>query len=316
MSGNPVSRVWLVVMVALMGSVAGCDGMFTLSFQFVIPDRVSDTETRTVAIPAGAGLVVNNDNGSTRVSVDPNATEATIEITRIALAENRGEAENLLDRIEVTIEPPDAGNPNLRVTARKPASATGNSGEFSFDVMDDQIVVTGILSARTVAIVQLRITLPAGHAVQVTSENGAIRGVGLDTASSLTTQNGRIRVSDSRTALTLDTDNGGLDVEDHIGSVDATTRNGGVEIELLDLAGGDHVTAVTSNGAIRLRVPSGLDAELRAMTDNGIVLFRAQDFDSLANVAADVRDVRATLNAGGPMIDLSTRNGAIDIDGR
>ncbi|MFQ5500845.1 MAG: DUF4097 domain-containing protein [Phycisphaerae bacterium] len=316
MSRNPASHGWMVLVVALLGSLTGCDGMFTLSFQFVIPDRVSDTETQTLAIPPGAALVVNNDNGSTRVSVDPNATEATIEITRIALAENRGEAENLLNRIEVTVEPPDAGIPNLRVTARKPISATGNSSEFNFDVMDDQIVVTGILSARTVALVQLRITLPAGHAVQVTSENGAIRTLGLDTASSLTTKNGRIRVTDSMAALTLDTDNGSLDIEDHTGSLNATTRNGSVEIDLLDLAAGDHVTAETSNGRIRLRVPSGIDAELRAMTDNGIVLFRAQDFDSLANVTADVRDVTTTLNAGGPIIDLSTRNGTISIDGR
>jgi hypothetical protein len=213
MNPSSLSRRFAATLFALTPLLCSCDGTFTLTIQFITPERATSDETQTAAMPAGAALVVDNDNGSTRVTVDPNADEATIEIRRIALAETQAEADALLAEIIVTIELPDGANPDLRITARKPASATGDASEFDFDVQGDEFIATGIIKAGKVANVRLEITIPGGHAVQVTQKNGAIRTTDLDTNSSLTTDNGSIRATGTTADLTAASDNGRIDIE-------------------------------------------------------------------------------------------------------
>ncbi len=334
MNASSLFRRFAVLLFALTPLLLSCDGTFTFTFQFITPDRATSNETQKAAMPAGAALVVDNDNGSTRVTVDPNAVEATIGIRKTALAETQAEADALLAEIVVTVELPDGNNPNLRITASKPASATGNASEFDFDVQGDEFIVTGIIKAGKVATVRLEITIPGGHAVQVTQKNGAIRTADLDTNSSLATDNGLIKATGTTADLTatsdngsvrlegtvgavnITSDNGSVHIEDHRGSVDATLDNGRLDLEILALAVGEHVTARADNGRIEIELLRDIDAELRAVTSNGLVDFRLQDFVSVSNATATSRDVTATLNGGGPQIDLRTDNGKIDIEGR
>lgn len=332
-NATPFRRV-TVVLLALTPLLCSCDGTFTFSFQFITPERASESETQTAAMPAGAALVVDNDNGSTRVIVDPNAVEATIEIRRTALAETQADADALLAEIVVTVEPPDGTNPNLRITAPKPASATGDASEFDFDVDGDEFTVTGIIKAGKVATVRLEITIPGGHAAEVTQKNGTIRTTDLDTNSSMTTDNGSIKATGTTADLTatsdngsirlegtvgavnVTSDNGSVRIENHRGSVDAMLNNGRLDIELLALGAGEHVTARSDNGRIDIGLLREIDAELFAKTVNGMVEFQVQDFNSVSNVSATSREVTATLNNGGPQIDLRSDNGRIDIEGR
>ncbi len=334
MNASSLCRRLAVLLFAVTPLLCSCDGTFTFTFQFITPERATSSETQNAAMPAGAALIVDNDNGSTRVTVDPNAVEARIEIRRTALAETQAEADALLAEIVVTVELPDAGNPNLRITARKPDAATGNASEFDFDVQGDEFIVTGIIKAGKVATVRLEITIPGGHAVQITQKNGAIRTTGLDTDSSLTTDNGSIKATGTTADLTatsdngsvrlegtvgavsVTSDNGGVHIEDHRGSVDAILDNGRLELEILALAAGEHVTARTDNGRIEIELLRDINAELRAVTSNGLVEFRLQDFDAVSNATATSRDVTATLNNGGPQIDVRTDNGRIEIEGR
>jgi hypothetical protein len=327
-----------------------CNG-FSLSLSFVIPRQVVDTKTQSAAMPAGAGLIIENGSGSTRVTVDPAATQATIQITRVALAETLDDANDLLDDIVVTVDEPDGADNNLRILAPKPAGVTDSTGEFQFEFEDDELIVTGILSARRVALVRLKITIPPVHAVQVSQGNGPVRGDGLDADSALSANNGDVRVFNARATMTLRTENGRIEdrshtgnvdamanngpielvgmrgsallrtvngrvqIDDHRGSIDVATQNGGLEIELDALAVGESVLGRSSNGRIDLNLPRDIAAQLRAAVGNGAVSFDASDFDAV-NGSITSKLVTVALNGGGPSIDVETGNGLVDVDGR
>ena len=72
----------------------------------------------------------------------------------------------------------------------------------------------------------------------------------------------------------------------------------------------------TDNGRIEAHLPPDIDAELTATTQNGLVNFDIRDFDLVQNASATLRRVTATLNDGGPPIELEVDNGRIDIDAR
>jgi hypothetical protein len=309
---------WVVTvcLCGVLGATWACEGDFNLSISFVTPQRADDTQTQTVALMDDSRVVVDNHNGSTRVTVDPAATAATVEITKVALAEDQDAADELLTKIEVAVTPPSDGDHALRISAPRPDAAADSEGDFHFEVTDDELNVTGVLHSRRVALVKLLITLPPGHAVEVTQKNGAIRAAGLDVASSLSTDNGSVRALNATGDITVRTDNGSVRVEDHRASLDARTHNGSLEINLDSLGASQEIVGRTSNGCIELDVPMDIDAELRAETDHGMIEFDPDDFDAHSDLSYHHHHLAVTLNDGGPSIKLNTDNGWIDIDGR
>lgn len=308
-------RATVALCLALPLAFSGACESFTINLTFITPKTASSNETQNSDLPAGARVVVNNDNGSTRVEVDPNATRATIEIERIAYGGTQDEVDALLADIVVTITEPTGADNTLRIDAPKPAAATGVESDFEFSLVDDELNVTGILRARFVATVRLRITLPQGHGVDVTQVNGAIRAENLDTAGTLDTERGSIRVLDATGDVTARTENGSVVVRDHRASLDVETDRGSVSLEVQSLAAGQQIVVRTDRGAIECRLPHDIDAELQADADRGIVDFDLTDFDSVSNAIATFDSVEATLNGGGPTITLDTNHGVIDIDG-
>ncbi|MFQ5423057.1 MAG: DUF4097 domain-containing protein [Phycisphaerae bacterium] len=305
----------LLSAAALLSGLAACDS-FTLTLTFVTPEQAKSVDTQTVALPDGARVVINNDTGSTRISVDPAATEATVQITKVAFGEDQAAADDLLSQIVVTMTPPTPEDNTLRIDAPRPPQATGNSQDFQASLVNDELNVTAILGGNLVSTVRLRITLPPGHGVDVTQQTGYVRATDLDTDSTLQTDNGSVRVTDATTAVTVRTDNGSVDIEDHAGSLDVRTDNGRVRIQVRSLAPDQQILARTDNGFISIELPRDIDAELSAMTDNGAVRLDIQAFDLVNNLSATRRSVSATLNAGGPRIDLNTDNGVIGIESR
>ena len=309
------ARFILPAIAAAVFAPSGCD-TFTLTVTFVVPQRAESSETQTLALPSGARVVVDNDNGSTRIDVDPNATEARIEITRLALGETQAEADALLAMIVVTVTAPTPEDNTLRISAPRPTEASGNTGNFEASLIDDELNITAIIGGSRVSLVRLRITLPPGHGVDVTQRNGGVRASDLDTESTFNTDNGSIRVIDAAATMTIRADNGSVDVEGHRGTLDVRTDNGAVEFELRSLTIDQRVIVRTGNGRIEAHLPPAIDAELSATTQNGLVNFDIRDFDLVQNASATLRRVTATLNDGGPPIDLEVDNGRIDIDAR
>lgn len=291
----------------------GCNG-FNFSFTFIVPKKAEASDTQNVALPDGARVMVNNEIGSTRVTVDPNATQAKIEITRTALADTQEEADDLLTKIVVTVTPPTAEDNTLKIDAPKPAEATGHRADFDVTVQDDEINVVAISATTLVAQVRLRITLPPGHGVDVVQGTGNIRAVALDTASSLKATTGSVRTLGANADVTIDVTTGAVEVEAHRGSLDVDIATGALNVQIIGLAGDDQVVARIETGGIDIVLPEDIGCVLKALVEVGAIDFRARDFDRV-QITTQTRSVLdVMLGDGGPLVDLRTEVGGIDID--
>lgn len=152
------------------------------------------------------------------------------------------------------------------------------------------------------------------------------RGAVLDR---ITTSNGTIRVADGVGPARLKTSNGAIHVTGLKGGVEANTSNGRIEADLED--GKGPVRLETSNGAIELRLPPRFDDDVRAHTSNGSITVRAagelnarvsartsngrvtSDLDVRSRGESDRHRLDGVIGAGGPLLDLTTSNGAIHI---
>lgn len=286
------------------------------TIRFVTPERATSTETKTFALPAGAVVVVSNQIGSTAVIVDDAATQASVQIVRVAYAASEAEAEELLALMEVTITQPTAEDNRLMIDAKVPPGATTNQGNFTMVVSDDDVVISTIFGRSRVAKYALSITLPPGHAVQASQTAGTIRATGLDETSSLSGSSASIRLMDCLADVTVETDAGSVSVSNHAGSLTADVSNGSLNVDIAALAADDAVNGQVGNGSIDMTLPAGINANLEAAAAFGLVSFDVRDFTAVTVDIKTISYIRVQLNAGGPVINLRTDKGSIDIDSR
>lgn len=296
----------LLLLVACVG--------FTLNLSFIVPERAESTETLSYSVEAGTTVEVANDIGSTRVIVDPQADTVSVEVKRIALSDTQSGADELLERMVVTVTEPQADGDSLLIEAIKPATATDDEDNFQFNVEDDQINIVAIVGSAEVAQYQLRVTLPAGHPLVVEQGVGRVRAVGLDTAATLSAESGTVHTLSVRAPLTVTVEAGGVNIEAHVGSLDVEVGAGSADLEIVSLAAADAVTATVTTGGIDCNLPEDIDADLRALVDLGAVVFEGTDFIAVSDLTETSNFVEAVLNAGGPSIDLRVDLGDIDID--
>jgi len=270
---------------------------------------------QTLLLPAGAQIRVNNEIGTTRTTVDPNAVETTIQITRIALADTQEAADALLPKIVVTVTEPTASDNTLYIDAPRPAEAIGNVTDFDASFDEDEIPISLVTTSTRIAQVRLEITVPPGHITTTEQESGSLNIDGPTSPVTFSTTHGTIRVSNATAPVTVDTANGTIRVTGHASSLDAQTDNGTIRVEIVTLAPGEHVTCTSQNGTIRLELPHDINANLMASAGNGTLDFDLSEFDSVSNVSATGSTLTGILNAGGAVIDLQTQNGTIRIDG-
>lgn len=196
----------------------------------------------------------------------------------------------------------------------------------------------------TPASVDIRTSLPSSHFGSMGARY-ALRVPKTAILDRITTTNARLRVQDLDTSASLKTSNGGIRVENVGGAVDAQTSNGPVELHSiggdarirtsngsiraeniggectartsnsgitieLDRAPKNGVRAETSNGGITVRLPGATSARLEADTSNGSV---RTDFDLEGNVRESRNHMNGKIGGGGPLIELTTRNGNIGV---
>jgi DUF4097 and DUF4098 domain-containing protein YvlB len=132
-------------------------------------------------------------------------------------------------------------------------------------------------------------------------------------ATSLTvkTVNGGITVSDIRGSLKFDAVNGGVNLRRLAGDVAGSTVNGGINLELMGTTwDGSQVQVTTRNGGVNVSVPENYSAHFKTETLNGAVRSEIP-----LNVPLDPssgnRDF--SLGAGGPLIHVTTTNGAVKL---
>ena len=128
----------------------------------------------------------------------------------------------------------------------------------------------------------------------------------------LETHNGGIAIQTVRGDVDFETTNGGVKLEDLAGNVLGHTTNGGVEARLTGKKwDGEAFDVRTTNGGVRLRVPSDYSARLEASTTNGGISI---DFPVTLQGRIDRRRISTTIGEGGPLVRVGTTNGGVHVD--
>ena len=127
----------------------------------------------------------------------------------------------------------------------------------------------------------------------------------------LTTVNGKLKVVGVDSVVELHTVNGNIEVYEGGGGVHAHTTNGNLHLELLHCLDELGMTAETTNGSVLLAVPQTMQANLEARSLNGS--FYSELPLSLES-SLKPRETRGKFGKGGAPIRLNTVNGVIRIE--
>ncbi len=122
--------------------------------------------------------------------------------------------------------------------------------------------------------------------------------------------NGGIRMSDLRGNIEFDTVNGGVTLARLSGEVHGRTTNGGLTVELAgDRWDGRGMDVATTNGGVKLNVPSNYSAHFETATVNGGVKV---DFPVTVQGRL-TKEMSFDVGQGGATIKVTTTNGGVQI---
>jgi hypothetical protein len=260
----------MIAMFVLLGIAAA-----SLSGCVGLPGVREEKEFReTYTVKSGARLGVSNRNGSVTVS---GWDKDQVEVYAL-LSTNYGTDE--FDKV------------NIKVTT-----------------VGDIDVETEYLSRTVRVAVEYEIKVPAGVLVsRVETSNGSIAVEDVKGDVSADSSNGEITIRNVDGTVDAHTSNGSLEIVKVSAIARGETSNGKVTAEVASLAG--DMTLKTSNGAIRLYVAAGLNANAEMSTSNGKI--------SLHDVAMTVSqtsrtELQGTLGSGGVRLSVRTSNGDVDV---
>jgi hypothetical protein len=260
---------WPVLLVCA-AVAAGCDiqvGERGVTSIGITEGRAGDEWARTYTVQPGGTVEIVNVNGFIEATGGP-GNQVEVRAERIVRDHGTENAEARLKQLQMR-EDVSAGR--VRIEAEPPRRE-------------------GILDHSSVT-VNYRVTVPAGVAVALKSDNGEIR---LD---SLANQ------------VTASTTNGAIVGEALAGPLALDTTNGAIRLDLAGVGGDMKLTTV--NGGIRLDVGADLEATLDATCVNGSI--NVDDDLKLEAAETSPRRLVGTFNGGGPRIAASTVNGGIRV---
>jgi DUF4097 and DUF4098 domain-containing protein YvlB len=265
-------------------------------------------------LKAGGSITVETFNGSIDIS---GWDEETVDISGTKYGRSPDEADNL--KVDV-----NAGPTSVSVRVPQPSMWRNNLGA------------------------KLVIKVPRNTQFdRITTSNSSIRTQDGSGPARLRTSNGSIRVVDLRGDLEAHTSNSSIELQrvdgdarlhssnGHIrasrvsGLVDASTSNSSISV---DVQRPDRPVRVdTSNGSVDVSLPAAFSSPLRVGTNNAPITVRLNDGinarisarTSNSSIKTDV-EIRAqgelsknrldgVLGSGGPLFDLSTSNGSINL---
>lgn len=122
--------------------------------------------------------------------------------------------------------------------------------------------------------------------------------------------NGTVTATDCSGDIQLATTNGKIRAEEVSGSLRARSTNGSLNISMRKVTPNKEMGFKTTNGSIKLFLPSDVDADIEARTTNGRVRCELPLTESYEK---SKRRLEGEINDGGPLIYLKTTNGSISI---
>jgi len=124
------------------------------------------------------------------------------------------------------------------------------------------------------------------------------------------TGRGEVTVERVGSAVSASTGAGRVYVSTARGPVNVSTGAGDVDVRIQSSPADADVTAVTGSGLIRVAVPSDINADVDAESQNGSL---RSDFEITIFGRIDAHHIRGTIGRGGSRIRLQTGNGRIEL---
>jgi hypothetical protein len=187
------------------------------------------------------------------------------------------------DEVKIQVVPSGDGvticavYPTPRRARHENECAPGDGGHMSTD--DNDVAV------------DFTVQVPAGVRFHASDVNGSVDADGLAADAELETVNGDVSVTTG-------------------GVVEATTVNGSIDATVGKNVWDGTLHFETVNGRIALRMPDGLNTDLKASTVNGRI---TSDFPVTVQGAMSPRELRGRIGNGGRSLELETVNGSIEI---
>jgi len=269
-------------------------------------------------LSSGGQLTLENSNGGVEIS-GWDRNEVEINGTKFA------SSQDMLQDIKIEISPSASA---IRVRTVIPSHWTHGSRGATYVIhVPRRVVLDGIQTSNG----GIRVSDVQGT-FHLRTSNGAIRATNLAGDLDAETSNGAIDLSGDTGNVKAHTSNGPIRGDVHDGTLDAGTSNGEISVRLsnpptnrplrADSSNGridlsvdgsriPDIRATTSNSSIALRLPSSINAKLNAETSHGSI---TSDFDVLMHGGQIGKShLEGTIGSGGPLIELSSSNGSIQV---
>lgn len=184
------------------------------------------------------------------------------------------------------------------IEANPPVFQTGNS--IRIERLSD-------LSDRHLSI-SYEIETPAQTTLRASTGSGGATIEGIQGPVTARTGSGGVRISDVAAEVHADTGSGGIELNNIKGPVVANAGSGGIRGNNLMA----EVRARTGSGGVRLQLSSGEGFDLHARTGSGPVRVAAPI--TMDNFSGNRHDVHGRIRGGGPLIDVATGSGGVDVE--
>ena len=160
--------------------------------------------------------------------------------------------------------------------------------------------------------IHYNIQLPKKANLDIKTSNGHISVADIDGTVTARSSNGRLVCEDVSGSITARTTNGSIVCENISGAVQANTSNGSVTVRHpAVLVDGDSIVCGTSNGSIRIHLPTESSFDVTAKTTSGRI---KSDFEVDKTGQRNTKRLLAgRVGSGGPRVELKTSNGSITL---
>jgi hypothetical protein len=213
--------------------------------------------------------------------------------------DGRVEVVNLNGDIEVGPGAPGtvavAATMSARAISDERAKALLAESKIDEQATPEHIKLTTVRPARGGGVeVNYKLTVPPDARLEMTTNNGNLKGGGVA---------GHVKGIVS---------NGGIDMAGLRGSVDLALVNGHIVVRMAEV--NDRVRLEATNGRLSLEVPRNAKATLNARSVNGSITVTGLNTQEASG--RRIRSLESQINGGGPELDVRVTNGRITIEGK
>ncbi len=271
--------------------------------------KITRTLEKTFAVQPGGRLIAETQGGNITISSD-DANQVRIVVTQVIDANSEEAANKALEKLSLNLEQKGNDVSAIATYEKRLSNVWGNWPPVQ---------------------VSYTITVPRAFNLQLTTSGGNVKvGSVKGSVSARTsggdlmferidgeldgqTSGGNVALREGTARASLSTSGGNIDIDRAVGTIKATTSGGNIRAKFTEPLLQDS-SLRTSGGNVNVSVPRTAAFVLNAETSGGNVETRNLVLSN-AKVNSDKSRISATVNAGGPQLDLRTSGGDILVRG-